>query len=195
MKQLAVLIDIDDTLADSQTVLLEHVNRVSSRPYTLSYLTQASREDDDDEYNKHVRELLRRPEIVASYQPFYDALQAVTRLHAAGYAVHICSSRKENLHETTTDWLAEHGFAPFIAKVHPRMSINRGHDFKVSVARSVQAVVAFDDTYEVVVALSQVVPTVYLIERPWNQDGDTPDNVTRHTSFATAVFDFLAYEQ
>jgi hypothetical protein len=191
MNKLAVLVDIDDTIADAQTVLLEHVNLVSPTKYHHRGLTRAFRERDDNDYNRLVGQLLKQPDIVGSYQPFGDALDAMAELHQAGYAVHIASSRKEDLHAVTLQWLRRHGFADYVTQVHPRSSASRGHIFKVETATRLQAVAAFDDTFNVVEALSAAVPVVYLIERPWNQGEATPVNVKRASSFAAAVNDFL----
>ncbi len=191
MNKLAVLVDIDDTIADAQTVLLEHVNRVSPVKYRLEDLTRASRERNDNDYNRLVAQLLRQPDIIGSYLPFADAAAAMKKLHQAGFEIHIASSRKEVLHEVTIQWLRRHGFADFVTRVHPRSSLSRGHEFKVEAATSVNAVAAFDDTFNVVEALSAAVPVVYLIERPWNHGETTPVNVKRAGSFAAAVDDFL----
>lgn len=191
MNKLAVLVDIDDTIADAQTVLLEHVNLVSPVKYRLEDLTRSSREHNDNDYNRLVARLLQQPDIIGSYLPFEDAASAMEKLHRGGFEVHIASSRREVLHEATIQWLRHHGFADFITRVHPRSSASRGHVFKVEAATSVRAVAAFDDTFDVVEALSAAVPVVYLIERPWNHGEATPANVKRASSFAAAVDDFL----
>ena len=191
MNKPAVLVDIDDTIADAQTVLLEHVNLMSPVQYRLEDLTRASREHNDNDYNRLVAQLLKQPDIIGSYLPFEDAVTAMEKLHQAGFEIHIASSRREVLHAVTTQWLRLHGFADFITRVHPRSSTSRGHLFKVEAASIVNAVAAFDDTFDVVEALSSTVPVVYLIDRPWNHGEPTPANVKRAGSFALAVDDFL----
>lgn len=191
MNKPTVLVDIDDTISDSQTVILEHVNRLSPIRYRQEDLTRASREQDNNHYNRLVAHLLKQPDIIGSYLPFADAAAAMKKLHQAGFEIHIASSRKEVLHEVTIQWLRRHGFADFVTRVHPRSSLSRGHEFKVKAAASVNAVAAFDDTYDVVEALSAAVPIVYLIDRPWNHGEATPVNVKRAGSFAIAVDDFI----
>lgn len=191
MNKPAVLVDIDDTIADAQTVLLDHVNRVSPVKYCHEDLTRASRESNDNDYNLLVAQLLKQPDIIGSYLPFKDAAAAMAQLHRAGFEIHIASSRREVLHEVTIQWLRRYGFADFITRVHPRSSASRGHTFKVEAATSVRAVAAFDDTFDVVEALSVTVPIVYLIKQPWNYGETMPINVRRATSFAAAVDDYL----
>lgn len=195
MSKPAVLVDIDDTIADAQTVLLEHVNRISPVKYRLEDLTRASRERNDNNYSLLVSQLLKQPDIIGSYLPFGDAVAAMERLHQAGFEIHIASSRREVLHEVTVQWLHHHGFANFITRIHPRSSTSRGHIFKVDAARIVNAVAAFDDTFDVVEALSATVPVVYLIDRPWNHGETTPANIKRSASFARAVDDFLKHQK
>ncbi len=190
--QLSVIVDIDDTISQTQRTYLEHVNRISPRPYAYELLTRESREVDGNDYDTLVKQVMRNPAVVKSTVPYEDALDAVKRLHAAGVQIHIASSRKEDLHDVTLDWLAMHGFIDFVARVHGRLGSVSGNDFKVQAALACGAVAAFDDTYEVALAFAGVVPEVYLLDRPWNQSGSLPQNVIRSPGFGEAVDLFLS---
>ncbi len=188
----AVLVDIDDTLADTQVKLIEHANKMGGRQYTYHEMTREFREKEVPEWADLVSDFLEQPELMEAVEPYADAIEAMKELHAAGYEIHIASSRKENLHSATVNWLAKHGLADYVDTIHGRFASQRGHAFKVESASKARAVAAFDDTLKVVQVLAKVVPTVYLIDRPWNQTKKLPANVVRSGSFADAVQSFLA---
>lgn len=189
----SVLVDIDDTLSDTQVKILEYVNKHSARQYAYEELNSDFREGTAEgyEYNLLAREFLKTNELVRTCPPYLDALTAIKSLHELGFIIHIASSRRENLHDITVDWLKTHGFIDFVTEIHPRQSTLRGVEFKIAAATKTQAVAAFDDTLDVVEALSAVVPIVYLIDKPWNQKPYLPPNVERMPNFADAVNTFI----
>lgn len=186
-----VLVDIDDTLADTGSVLLEYVNAHARRQYRYEELNRALRESDEGEYHELVQAALRSGDDLR-VPPLADALAGVRRLHEAGHEIHIVSARKENLHELTRGWLREHGFEPYVTQSHARLASQRGTEFKRDVARRINPAAAFDDTYNVVAALAPICPTVYLVDRPWNREDGLPNSVIRVPSFADGVERFLA---
>lgn len=190
-----VLVDIDDTLSDTQHAMLSYINTHGSRQYRFEELTRAHREEGVEEYEELVQEFLSQPKLVRQCRPLQNAIDGLRQLHAAGYEIHIVSSRKELLHETTRDWLADHGFADYVDMIHPRSSRYKGKDFKQVVADRIKPAVAFDDTLEVVEVLAGGGVLTYLINQPWNADGQLPKNVRRAESFAAAVDDFLNRSQ
>jgi uncharacterized HAD superfamily protein len=201
-----VLIDVDDTISETQTVLLKHINEELGADFTYDEMTRAHRAKEFahnadsktvqrvEKWGNAVRGLLKRPDVMATCEPCEGALDAMIDLYWSGYDLHIVSSRQDPLHRTTEEWLIKHGFRNFIEQIHPRPSDERGTDFKVRVAREQRFGLAFDDTFEVCAALAEVVPVVYLIDRPWNRghDDELPDNVTRVDSFQDGVRHYLA---
>jgi phosphoglycolate phosphatase-like HAD superfamily hydrolase len=187
-----VLVDIDDTLSDTQNPMLAYVNSKSSQPYTFDKMTREHREAGIPEYENLVQEFLARPDLVSKCPPFSDALDAMRRLHEAGYEIHIVSSRKEPLHAITETWLAEHGFADYVHQIHPRSSTQKGKEFKRIVAERIKPVAGFDDTLEVAEVLAEAGFPIYLIDKPWNTGDSLPQNITRADSFAAAVNDLLS---
>lgn len=187
-----VLVDIDDTLSDTQVAMLEYINRRSQTPYRFEELTRAHREQDIPEYESLVQEFLATPSLVEQTKPYANALTALRRLHAAGFVIHIASSRREPLHDATVRWLERHGFIDYVDTIHPRSSAHRGHEFKRLVAERIRPAAAFDDTYEVAELLAKSDVPVYLIDKPWNRDERLPRNVVRAKDFADAVSRFLA---
>ena len=195
LKVVVALVDIDDTLTPAQKHILEHVNSRAARHFTFEEMTWQFREETIPGYDEYVQEVLGSPELVREYLPYALALPALERLAGAGYEVHIASSRKENLHAVTEEWLTEHGFMPHVHRVHKRFArVEKGANFKVKVAREFGVTVAFDDTHSVVQALAQLGGVrVYVIDKPWNREpfADVKGEIVRVSSFAAAVDDLL----
>ena len=184
-----VIIDIDDTLADLCSVLLEWVNERLDAPLRYEQLTRDHRESGSGEYQQLVDQALNDPQQL-KVLPCRGALDAVRRLHRAGYRIHIVSARKEGWHQVTVDWLAEHGLTEFVEEIHPRRSTDKGIDFKREVARRVRPAAAFEDTLNVALTFGEMCPRTYLIDHPWNK-AEIPQNVFRVPDFASAVEHFL----
>ena len=130
-------------------------------------------------------------QLVREIKPYSFALNALKQLHNAGHSIHIASSRKENLHKVTEDWLHEHGFADYIHHIHPRYSEHKGKEFKVKTVIENNITIAFDDTWDVAEALAEADVRVYLIHKPWNKDEQLPKNIIRVDNFAEGVKMFL----
>jgi len=186
-----VLIDIDDTLANTNATLLKFVNESSGHNYKYEQITRAMREDPSSDYDSWAQKFLRRPELVARIEPFPDALNAVRALAEAGYELHTVSARREVLHQTTIDWLDANGFLSYITKVHGRRAGQRGFEFKMAIASETDPLAAFDDTYEVTAVLAELGVKTYLISRPWNAEERTTKSMVRVSSFAEGVADLL----
>lgn len=186
MKKIA-LVDIDDTLADTQTAILDYINSKSTNRYEYSELTREFREGKVGEYEKLVGEFLNNEELVYGVKPYSYAKESVAILKDNGYKVFVCSSRKENLHEITTKWLKQHGLTDYIDDYYGRHSSFRGHEFKVVTAKEVGASVAFDDTANVAESLSSSGVFTYLIDKPWNHDINSLPNMKRVQNLNEAV--------
>lgn len=189
-----VFVDVDDTIADTQNHVLRHINEGRKKPYEYDKLDRSFREGNNagKEYDDAVKQLLR-PEIMTETAPLAGALAAMERLHDAGYEAHIVSARRELLHDTTEEWLVKHGFADFVEHTHRRPTSLKGKAFKSQLAQLVKPVALFDDTLDVALELAGTVETVYLIDKPWNNDTDLklPPNIVRVDDFAAAVDAFL----
>lgn len=196
MSKPKVLVDVDDTIADTQHVLIEQVNGRLGTSFTFDAMTREHREKEIEGWAKTVREILTEPEVMLTTKPSEGALEAFRFLVSSGYEAHIVSSRQEPLHDATAKWLHLHGFARHIHRIHPRPTSERGADFKVRIAKEQGFSAAFDDTFDVVVALTAVVPSVYLIDKPWNRghDDELPPNAIRVEDFSHGVTDFLMAE-
>jgi len=188
-----VLVDVDDTLSETQHVLIREVAKLTGQHFPFDEMTREHREKEIEGWGAAVREVLKDPEAMLTCQPSHLALEGLKLLRAEGAEPHIVSSRQEPLHQATAMWLDMHGFAKYVARIHPRLNGEGGNEFKVRIAQEQQFVAAFDDTYEVVQSLAEVVPTVYMIDKPWNRghDDGLPSNVLRVESFRDGVGRFI----
>lgn len=180
------LVDIDDTLADTQLKILEYVNQYSEQKYLFDGITREFREGGVEEYENLVRNFLKQPELIYQVNIYPSALESIQKLYE-NYRVHIASSRREPLHKTTEQWLKNHGLLDYVEKIHSRFSNQKGGDFKVAAAKTAGASIAFDDTLDVAEALAKSGVTTYLIDKPWNQSPKLPSNIIRVENFEAAV--------
>ena len=186
-----ILVDIDDTLAQTQKHNLEYINSTHGKDYKFAEMTRGFREGENKEYDHLVGKFLKDKQLVSEIEPYSFALEALKKLHETGHTIHIASSRKENLHKVTEDWLQVHGFADYIHHIHPRSSEDKGKEFKVKTVQANDITVAFDDTWDVSEALANTGATVYMIQKPWNKDEKLPSNIIRVDNFAKGVEKFL----
>ncbi len=188
----AVIVDIDDTLADTQAGLLPYVNARASRHYEFVDLTRSLREDEHTEYWRLAQDFLLHPELVMHQASFPGGVAAIKKLLAAGYRVHFASARKSPLHQLTLDWLKNNGLTGDDIFVHNRPSDIRGAGFKLAVAKETDAIAAFDDTYNVAEVLTQAGIDMYLLDKPWNHDEPPLPGLHRVVSLDAGVDEFLA---
>lgn len=188
----AVLVDIDDTIADTQAAIIDFIFRRTGQRVPLEYFTEAVRRNRFGEYDGLITEFLNTPEAVRDVAPLADARQALKRLHAGGYRIHIMSSRAEPLHRVTEKWFKDHGFADSVHEIHPRSVSVPSSEYKRQVVDRIKPAAAFDDAYDIAVSLASAGVAAYLITRPWNaQRTKLPSGVTRVDSFAEGVECFL----
>lgn len=179
------LIDVDDTIAETQALFIEETNRRHGTTYAFDKMTRAYRENTADQFwDDAVHTLLKEPEVMSRCVPSDGALSGIVTLLEAGWHNHIVTARKADLQTTTETWLSDRGFWNSVHKYHVRGD-ERGAEFKVRVAEEVGFDAAFDDTLEIALALAPVVETVYLIDKPWNRgfDDELPNNIVRVGNF------------
>jgi uncharacterized HAD superfamily protein len=184
------LVDVDDTIADTQKMLIHKVSEDTGHKFVFEEMDRDYREG-DGEHTKIWREavwnILKQPDVMVTVAPSKGALDAIIKLNNGGVQPDIVTARKEILAEATGEWLESHGFAHHIHQRPIREDGESGVEFKLRVARENAYDVAFDDTYDIAIALAGVIPVVYMINKPWNLDHDTPDNIERVDSFAEGV--------
>ncbi len=164
----AEIVDIDDTIADTQAAIIDFIFRRTGERVPLEYFTEAVRRDRSGEYAELVTQFLNTPEVVRDVAPLADARRALKRLRAAGYRIHIMSSRAEPLHRVTEKWLKNHGFADSVHEIHPRSVSVPSSEYKRRLADRIKPAAIFEDAYDIVALLASAGITAYLITRPWN---------------------------
>lgn len=188
----AVLVDVDNTINNLQVDLLRYVNRSLPHPYSYRGFTSADMESTSTLFDQFAAEFFNSPELVIKSRPFPGALNAIKLLDEKGFDVHIASGRHGTLYQATIQWLERHGFSPYLTSVHPRPPGESVEEFKIGVAKKIDAVVAFDDTRSVAEALSFYGIPVNLIRRPWNKEVKKSDLIRPYPSFYRAVLAFLS---
>lgn len=188
-----ILVDIDDTLAQTQRTMLDYLKAQRGKVLKFSDMTRDFREHNggDKDYNELVKEFLHDETLVREILPYSFALPSLKKLHKAGNTIHIVSSRRENLHKVTEEWLAKHDFIDYVHHIHERSSDEHGFEFKVRVAKAHNMTVAFEDTFDVALALAESGVKVYLISKPWNRNEAMHPNMIRAKDFGTATDRFL----
>lgn len=195
MERKDLLIDMDDTLNRMQRGVIIFINSNSSTKIRFKDWDSNTREGGNKQVEELIQEFLQRPDLVIKTHPFKKALVGVRALHEQGFNLHIVSARKEPLHQTTEEWLEKHGFFPFITAIHHRPSYLRGPDFKVEVAKKIDARAAFDDTKDVAEAFAASNIPIYLIRKPWNRELPPSKLIIPQRSFYQAVQTFLLEEK
>lgn len=185
------LVDVDDTLAQLQREIIKFVNLHAPRSYTWDDMTYAARTGKNTEYQMLVDSFLSRPELSYRARIFPSVKPALEMLKGAGYKVHIASARKEQLHQTTIDWLSKHNIHAHVDRIHPRFSHQKSAEFKISVAKRINASVAFDDTYDIAQALATSGVKTYLLDKPWNRLETKHQNIVRVKNFKGGVLHLL----
>ena len=188
-----VLIDVDDTVAETQVFLLEKINALTGGSFAFEGMTRAHRESDTEhpEWKQHVWDLMAQPDEWAVIEPSPGAVDAFLELVHEGVIPHIVTARKSHMFRVTDQWLKDNGFWNYDLQVHRRGDAEKGAAFKCRVADEVGFDAAFEDTLDVALELAKHVRTVYLIDKPWNRNHDLPGNIVRVASFADGVDRFL----
>jgi uncharacterized HAD superfamily protein len=188
------LVDIDDTIADTQKMLIEKVSENTGHKYVFEEMDRDYREGDGEHtklWREAVWDILKRPDVMITVSPSKGALEAIVELGNNGVDPDIVTARKQILADATGEWLETHGFAHHIHQRPIREDGESGVEFKLRVARENNYDVAFDDTYDVAVALADIIPTVYLIHKPWNDGHPLKENMIRVNSFSEGVRHYL----
>lgn len=188
-----VLIDVDDTVAETQVFLLEKINALTGGSFAFEGMTRAHRENAPEHktWNENVWALMKQPDEWEVIEPSPGAVDAFLDLVHEGVIPHIVTARKSPMFKVTDRWLKANGFWNYDLKVHRRRDTEKGWAFKCRVADEVGFDAAFEDTLDVALELAKHVKTVYLINKPWNVFDELPSNIVRVDSFAYGVEYYL----
>lgn len=172
MPDVNIVVDIDNTLADTQSALLEYVARMSGGRIPSVIVRKELRGDGVEWYEPYVRRFIESTNYqttVLGIKPYATSIEAMEVLSTLGN-VHIVSSRINNWHDATYEWLRLHNFQKYIQGVYLRDINERSVNFKKRIATEIKADYLFDDSLDIVLELGSSVRTSYLINQIWNTD-------------------------
>lgn len=193
-----IMIEIDNTLADTQRAFTEYLTATAKGAVDPDSLATELRGDGLEWNNPYVREFIESKDhrdTVLAIEPYSSSMRALKKLTELG-EVHIVSSRIENWHESTRLWLASHGFMTLVSSVHLRGVGEKTVDFKRRLAKQLGADYVFDDSVEVALGLKGMVKGVYLISQPWNRNfiPSSVGTISQHHSLLDAATELEYHE-
>jgi 5'(3')-deoxyribonucleotidase len=191
MHKINIVVDIDNTLADTQGAFLDYIVRVSGRSISPGNIRSELRGDGTEWYEPYAKEFIISTNYhvtVLTVKPYPISVQAMELLGTLG-DIHIVSSRINNWHNATHQWLEEHRLMTKVSSVHLRDASENSIDFKKRIVSQLQADYLFDDSTDIALGLRGAVDEVYLIRQPWNEELniDTMNNIKRHDSLLDAA--------
>jgi len=194
MNSKAVLVDIDNTIAQTQHAYISYANAMSAVPFVFEEITREYTDDIDDPFEALVRGFITSKDYentVEAIVPYPDVREAFELLHRAGFRLCVASSRIEDWHQPTAQWLDTHGLLPYVDSLYLRTQDIDSDDFKQAVAALSGARYAFDDSASTGKLLTAL-DTFYLIDQPWNRDITSPNRMLRVKSFKDGVLHLLS---
>lgn len=193
MTRLTILIDIDNTIAQTQQAYVAYANTKSPAPFVFEEITREYADDMSDPFEALVRDFIMSEDYISTVEaisPYTGILQAFQDLYSAGFRLCVASSRIESWHQPTAQWLETHGLSPYIDSLYLRTQDIDSADFKIAIAELTNAHYAFDDSAQTSLILPSI-KTFYLIDQPWNRDAAVPSHIVRVQSFADGVRQLL----
>ena len=191
MKKCIAVIDIDNTIADTQNTIREYLEKKGVNPARLTSNKEEFRDDITKDFNTHISEFIHSTDYentLLTIPLISGVLQALQVLNKS-CDLYIVSSRINNWHAPTMTWLHSTRVMPFIKKVYLREVSESSVAFKKRVTAELKADVLFEDSLDIIRSLENI-QTRFLIDQPWNQDNISTDKYTRAHSFAEAVATF-----
>lgn len=189
-----VLIDIDNTIAQTQHAYIRYANTLSNKPFIFEEITREYADDAADPFEALVRGFIASTDYkntVEAIEPYPGIREAFALLHGAGLKLCVASSRIEGWHQPTAQWLDTHGLLPYVDSLYLRTQDIDSGDFKQAVAALCGARYAFDDSASTGKLLAAM-DTFYLIDQPWNRDTVLPNHMLRVESFKYGVLHLLS---
>ncbi len=166
------VIDIDDVLADTTPLMLDHLNRKLGTAYTMDDMHVFGMSQALSIPREEVVLLINSNEFQMEIAPMPGAAAGLARLREQGCEVWLVTGRPEIVRPSTEAWLARGGFA------YDHLVMGLAGSEKVE-ALPRAPLLACDDRADAVTAYAAVAQVAYLYARPWNRDGAGPENMRR----------------
>lgn len=186
-----IVCDIDGTLAERDLPALVAINSKFDTKFRYNDMTQRNMDWVDDKkirkwYEKHKHD----PIFLVDLPPYEEAIWGLWSLRSGGYNVTIASDREPELLKISEDWLRENGIQ------YDDIKIGEGEKEKLAASASPDNPMAFiDDNPKRAEDLPRPGVTVYLLDRPWNQEVQDTDNVIRVKSWKVLLSSFPAVDR
>lgn len=195
MPATTILIDIDNTIAQTQRAYIAYANEmVGDARFIFEDITKEYSDNINDPFEALVRNYLTSSNYAQTAEailPYVGILEAFQSLHLHDFRLCIASSRVENWHEPTVHWLDKHGLLPYIHQIYLRTSDVPSIDFKQQSVIATDATIVFDDSFETAKVLASL-KRYYLIDQPWNRQVPELPYVRRTKTFTSGVRELIA---
>ena len=192
MKKIIAVIDIDNTIADTQNSIRQFLEEKGVNPARLHAYSNEFRDDLDEDYSGYIAEYIyseNYEETVFRIPLFPGSLEALETLSKI-CDIYVVSSRINNWHNPTHEWLKSQQINNFIKGCFLRDKSEASLAFKMRVIEKLDADIVFEDSLEVVRSLSDTTRS-YLIDQTWNRDVRVTDRYMRFNSFSDSVSAFI----
>lgn len=186
-----IAVDIDEVLADFFTYFvyfhnLMYKTSVSRDDMTKYYLHQAFNVDREEMSIRYLE--FKSLHLLERLEPIKGAKKGIKRLFEMGFEPHLVTARPQIIEEETVRWLKIH-FKEFelpIHFTHPATGRVR-HRKKSEICKEIGAEILIDDHIDNALDCAENGIKVFLMDAPWNQTEDLPENVVRVKSWKEIV--------
>jgi len=180
-----IAVDIDEVLADFLNDFVYFHN--------LMYKTSAKREDFKNYYlhevlgiereEMHIRYMeFKTFSLLERIKPIEGSIDGVKKLISLGYEVHLLTARPREIEKETRKWLEIH-FKGIDLPLHFSRDFRDKFVNKSEVAKKIGATMIIEDHIDNAIDCAENGIKVFLIDAPWNQTDDLPENVIRVKSW------------
>ena len=157
-------IDLDGVLGNVSLSIINFINGVYDESFTTDDITHYKIEDWFPKMTKQQAKLLFKiPEFYLNMLPYPKAIESVNKLKKMGWWIDIVTARDWGCLDITTDWLHNEGVE------FDRLSFVDSHQ-KANYSFDERFDIFVEDNPDTVNQLIGVVPLVYLIDAPYNQE-------------------------
>ncbi len=169
-----IIIDMDEVVADTLPPILHHLNQIDRTNVKHTEITDYDFTKFFNTTQQHIQQLFHDNNILGTVEPLDGAIDALHRIKAMGYKIHIVTARAWHPYGSvlTMDWLERHR-APYNS-----ISVSMGGDQpKSDVYKFIAdrfAYIVDDGLHNITDAIeSGIVDEVVVVEAAWNTSVDT----------------------
>ena len=182
------VIDIDNTIADTQTAIKKFLEKRGVDPRLLLNFPQEFRDDTPEHFSTLISEFIysHNYDTTLFTIPLYTGVLEALSLLQKSCKIYVVSSRINNWHTPTEAWLLANHVKPLVSGIYLRDQSESSLAFKKRVISELKADVVFEDSLEILKSVTDV-NLRFLIDHPWNQENISSEGYVRVKSFVDAV--------